>query len=1047
MSNIPKILKRMVLPVAFVTISSYLPVVNANTIRIVGPESEDSSYAALNRDATTGQLTIPTQQFSTSSSMARNYGPTYENETLWGIASRHLPNKNVSIFKVIGAIYNLNRDAFENNNIHSLLPGSYLKLPTMDQIQQQRVSSVSRKLAADQLRAPYATELEKRRVAEEQLAKQQAAAAKTPRVIKLSPKPSLTSAQIIPNSTPKSDNDAKVASIKAEDVATATTVKDAVLTNVVTSDANGEVSEDNTAVIPPKPQQPQVDVTDVKMNALVESNHALRLRLSAMQQDMDALKDQITESDSIRQKMVSFLEQQQPQQLEAPVATTWLERFTSNPWALAAAGIIPGGLIAALVALLFFRRNKDEPQQSSLPAPTTDDNDNTIAAVPPIDFVGNDHNDDLDDLFSDDDLFADIEPNQLDKKQDTVIAQTTEVVNTAETEVSQAGSATTAIDFDDSEFDNNFGSISVSNDDAIGLEDMERALDEFDAKPELSADEELAALWEKSLNEEDNANFDLSEYDETTSSSVALVAAENSETDTEKPLSDQALLDEILQQAQASSSDAEKSEAELEGTTVVSQDELDALFTQFNHDLPDITATTTPTETNDSDSLFAENSIELLDDLVADDDAKSLDSEIELAENSTALLDELLADESDEQAATSNIKLDENSTDLLDELLAADPATTAFNLDDLPEFDEQAAFDHYDDEMSALPAADAVHNAPLSLDDLPEFDETSAFDDPQASPLEQMDDRSEIDEQVAIDNVTRQLQQAAQAAEQRQPAPVEASATTAESEYSPFDTARHLEYAFDNIDVSTLPEFDENEALFASFEEQHELEQYALECGFKSQAGADDAVEVDQSPEAKQDRVDSAGLDMDALLFDDADITEVTPQRGLNNDERDQLLATTVDSDLADNEDVLAEDEAAVWKGVAAEPELVSEDWSKQPDLAQADIKTATSTLSNYISIDELLADDPNYHQDDPDEKPLNLDVGLKDFPDMFANIRQFDVDSAGEYAGQLDLAKAYLEMNDIGGAVDLLQDIVLKGDGETKAEANALLDKFKTKK
>ena len=170
MSNIPKILKRMVLPVAFVTISSYLPVVNANTIRIVGPESEDSSYATLNRDATTGQLTIPTKQFSTSSSMARNYGPTYENETLWGIASRHLPNKNVSIFKVIGAIYNLNRDAFENNNIHSLLPGSYLKLPTMDQIQQQRVSSVSRKLAADQLRAPYATELEKRRLAEEQLA-------------------------------------------------------------------------------------------------------------------------------------------------------------------------------------------------------------------------------------------------------------------------------------------------------------------------------------------------------------------------------------------------------------------------------------------------------------------------------------------------------------------------------------------------------------------------------------------------------------------------------------------------------------------------------------------------------------------------------------------------------------------------------------------------------------------------------------------------------------------------------------------------------------
>ena len=101
MSNIPKILKRMVLPVAFITISSYLPVVNANTIRIVGPENEDSSYATLNREATTGQLNIPTKQFSTSSSMARNYGPTYENETLWGIASRHLPNKTSLFLKLL----------------------------------------------------------------------------------------------------------------------------------------------------------------------------------------------------------------------------------------------------------------------------------------------------------------------------------------------------------------------------------------------------------------------------------------------------------------------------------------------------------------------------------------------------------------------------------------------------------------------------------------------------------------------------------------------------------------------------------------------------------------------------------------------------------------------------------------------------------------------------------------------------------------------------------------------------------------------------------
>ncbi|KAE8177975.1 FimV/HubP family polar landmark protein [Photobacterium carnosum] len=770
MSNIPKILKRMVLPVAFVTISSYLPVVNANTIRIVGPANEDSSYATLNRDTATSQLDVPTKQFSTSSAMAHNYGPTYENETLWGIASRHLPNNDVSIFKVIGAIYDLNHDAFENNNIHSLLPGSYLKLPTMDQIQQQRISSVSRKLAADQLRAPYATTLKKRRLADQQVAEQSSMAVKTPvKVIKSSPKPQVA--------TPQTES--TEALVKPEDTTSASAVNSAALA----------IDGDNKTIIPAKPAQSQVDVADVKMNALVESNHALRLRLSAMQQDMATLKDQVTESDGIRQQMVSFLEQQkQPEVVVEPTPETWLNRLTNNPWALAAAGIIPGGLIAALLALLLFRRKKEDPEQPTLPAPISD-GDNTVAVVPPIDLMGTDHDDDLDDLVT------------------------------------------------------------------------------------------------------------------------------------------------------------------------------------------------------------------------------------------------------------------KGHTNLLDELLAADSTATAFNLDDLPDFDEQAAFDHFEDEMSAQPAADAVHNTPLSLDDLPEFDENSAFDDPQALPLEQMDERSDIDEQIAIDNVTRQLQLAAQAAEHRQPAATENDSANAESDCSPFDTARHLEYAFDNIDVRTLPEFDENEALFASFEEQHELEQYAIECGFKSQSASENVTsEVDQSPEAKQDRADSAGLDMDALLFDGSDSAVVTPQRGLNNDERDQLLAVTADSAIADNEDVLAEDDAAVWQSMVAEPELEREDWSKQPDLAQEDIK-ATAKLSNYISIDELLADDPNYHQEDPDEKPLNLDVGLKEFPDMFANIRQFDVDSAGEYAGQLDLAKAYLEMNDIGGAVDLLQDIVLKGEGDTKAEANALLDKFKVKK
>ncbi|GAL08696.1 probable type IV pilus assembly FimV-related transmembrane protein [Photobacterium aphoticum] len=80
----------------------------------------------------------------------------------------------------------------------------------------------------------------------------------------------------------------------------------------------------------------------------------------------------------------------------------------------------------------------------------------------------------------------------------------------------------------------------------------------------------------------------------------------------------------------------------------------------------------------------------------------------------------------------------------------------------------------------------------------------------------------------------------------------------------------------------------------------------------------------------------------------------------------------------------------------------------------------------------------------DMDEAPLNLEVGLDEFPDVLAGIDSYDVDSQGEYASKLDLAKAYLEMNDSEGARDLLEEIALQADNDLQSEAKALLGKMK---
>ncbi|WP_244156000.1 hypothetical protein [Photobacterium angustum] len=158
----------------------------------------------------------------------------------------------------------------------------------------------------------------------------------------------------------------------------------------------------------------QKAMTDEQMTKLVESNHMLRLRLAEMQQEVLALKDQVQDSDKVRQEILLFLEQQkeiqQTPQVVTPPTTTWFDSLANNPWALAAAGIIPGGLLAALLAFFLLRRKEDEQGEvKSLNAPEATAVETAPVVIPPVD--GNDQDrdtsDDLDDLFADDDLFND----------------------------------------------------------------------------------------------------------------------------------------------------------------------------------------------------------------------------------------------------------------------------------------------------------------------------------------------------------------------------------------------------------------------------------------------------------------------------------------------------------------------------------------------------------------------------------------------------------------------------------------------------------------
>ncbi|MEC7823468.1 MAG: FimV/HubP family polar landmark protein [Pseudomonadota bacterium] len=58
------------------------------------------------------------------------YGPIDSQDTLWRIANRYRQNQNLTIYQVMVAIYELNPDAFEQQNLNLMVDGATLNLPS-----------------------------------------------------------------------------------------------------------------------------------------------------------------------------------------------------------------------------------------------------------------------------------------------------------------------------------------------------------------------------------------------------------------------------------------------------------------------------------------------------------------------------------------------------------------------------------------------------------------------------------------------------------------------------------------------------------------------------------------------------------------------------------------------------------------------------------------------------------------------------------------------------------------------------------------------------
>ncbi|HHE0352265.1 TPA: FimV/HubP family polar landmark protein [Vibrio parahaemolyticus] len=622
--------KRLLAALVLMSATQTSSVVQAEGIRLVGPSGEVQSSPSYAEEI---ERALPTPPENTQPS--RFFGPTGENQTLWSIASELRPSRNVSVQQTLLAIYRINPQAFDNQNIHELIPGSRLRVPSLEQVRSATTEQAVAIMKAHELRL------------------------KQPKPEKPAP--------------------VKQIEVKPKPVAEPTAPK----TPVVTPSKPEPVKPvDTTANVPPVSTSPQGEkqVSDLKdklqgsqseLESLEEKNHRLRLMLSQVQSEVETLKSELNDEERIRSEVEKLLAEERQRVAEQQrIQPSTMDKILSNGWLVGLAALIPGALLALLVVMLLGRRSKAKEEEAA--QQQTQDIDPLAA---PIGLAAVDQLDELsldDDLFGDDDSEPLLEQDEKAELEEDVFANLDDEELDFNLEGDDGEDPFAGIGDDGDldvgfdEFDSSTSGIQVNGDEkALGLEEMERALDEV--TPELE------------VLDEDETGFDLSDDDNAISDDefAKLLADDEPSEDLSSGSVDQAMLDDLFEELGDDDLDLDVEDTKPESQVSdedfsageASDDDIDKLLAQYDQPAEETSSELDPLDELESlagltdDTDIDENSTELLDELI-DFDEDETEEEFDPLNELEAL--------SDFEAEEAIEELDENSVDLLDELLQDD---------------------------------------------------------------------------------------------------------------------------------------------------------------------------------------------------------------------------------------------------------------------------------------------------------------------------------------------------------------------------------------
>ncbi|ART84081.1 hypothetical protein CBP31_14545 [Oceanisphaera profunda] len=247
-----------------------------------------------------------------------------------------------------------------------------------------------------------------------------------------------------------------------------------------------------------------------------------------------------------------------------------------------------------------------------------------------------------------------------------------------------------------------------------------------------------------------------------------------------------------------------------------------------------------------------------------------------------------------------------------------------------------------------------------------------------------------------------------------------------------------------------IAEQDIDEDAFARFlEEQQQLEEAEAERQVEVEA-PQPVVEPELTPEPEptpepelEPELDEDSLFEDALfedqLFED-EIPLTTTTDSLSNEELDDLFNPSTPAETAPVTADVAE-QAPIEQDEP--PARLVDDW---PAESIADMESELESAPDpeaYVSVDELMADAELGEGPDP-ARERKLDLELDDYASVIGQGQGVDIDiDEGGMSGQLDLARAYLEIDDIDSARDLLNEALERGNSEQQRDAKKLLQRL----